>query len=148
MFDIFCPGNRQIRDESDAAERVVGGSECGGTSVPDVQISVRHCSDVTIVNTHSDGPVEPGETIDRDHYAEIRWFLARRLEIAVFTFFSMLVRNGIFRCCRNARARARAVLSRGKNRGSGRAETRSSRLDRANARRLQNVSEVGSLVDR
>lgn len=66
MFDIFCPGNRQIRDESDAAERVGGGSECRGTSVPDVQISVRHCSDVTIVNTHSDGPGEAGETIDRD----------------------------------------------------------------------------------
>lgn len=86
MFDIFCPGNRQIRDESDAAERVGGGSECGGTSVPDVQISVRHCSDVTIVNTHSDGPEKPGETIDRDHCAEIRGFLARRLRSPCFLF--------------------------------------------------------------
>lgn len=66
MFDIFCPGNRQIRDESGAAERVGGGSECRGTSVSDVQISVRHCSDVIIVNTHSEQSEETGETIDRD----------------------------------------------------------------------------------
>lgn len=66
MFDIFCPGNRQIRDESGAAERVGGGSECRGISVSDVQISVRHCSDVIIVNTHSERSEETGETIDRD----------------------------------------------------------------------------------
>lgn len=58
VFDIFCPGNRQIRDEGGAGEgreRVGEGSECRGTSVSDVQISVRHCSDVIVVNTHSDG---------------------------------------------------------------------------------------------
>lgn len=41
--------------EEEKGERVGEGSECRGTSVSDVQISVRHCSDVTIVNTHSDG---------------------------------------------------------------------------------------------
>lgn len=53
-FDIFCPENRQIRDDSGVRERVGGwGSEHGGTSAFDVEISVRHCGDVTIVNTHS-----------------------------------------------------------------------------------------------
>lgn len=65
MFDIFCPGNRQIRNESGATARVGGArvGECRGTSVPDVQISVRHCSDVTIVNTHSDNPRRPAKLL-------------------------------------------------------------------------------------
>lgn len=74
MFDIFCPGSRQIRDGNGAAERVgEGGSECRGTSVSDVQISVRHCSDVTIVNTHSERPRRgPAKLLTADSLAEIR----------------------------------------------------------------------------
>lgn len=52
-FDIFCPENRQIRDDSGVRERVGGWGEHRGTSASDVEISVRHCGDVTIVNTHS-----------------------------------------------------------------------------------------------
>lgn len=91
MFDIFCPGNRQIRDESGAAERVGGGSECRGTSVSDVQISVRHCSDVIIVNTHSERSEEAGETIDRDRsWKFVSFLLALIVAIATWSllFFS------------------------------------------------------------
>lgn len=88
MFDIFCPGNRQIRDESGVAERVGGGSECRGTSVPDVQISVRHCSDVIIVNTHSERSEEAGETIDRDRSWKFVSFSWLAVAIVAWSFFS------------------------------------------------------------
>lgn len=77
VFDIFCPENRQIRDESGIAERVGGGSECWGTSVLDVQISVRHCSDVTIVNTHSDGPKRRAKLLTVTHLRKSVNFSAR-----------------------------------------------------------------------
>lgn len=95
MFDIFCPGNRQIRDESGAAERVGGGSECRGISVSDVQISVRHCSDVIIVNTHSERSEETGETIDRDRseiYESLSGTRCRRIGLNFF-FFSFFFRG-------------------------------------------------------
>lgn len=145
MFDIFCPGNRQIRDESGAAERVGGGSECRGTSVSDVQISVRHCSDVIIVNTHSERSEETGKTIDRDR--SWKSVSSSRLVAGIAVIFSFFRSGSSLETEFSHYARnARDICRRGGIRKRFRAGRPFDSI--ARMRRLQNVSEVGSPVDR